>query len=290
IMMPDCDEPTPLILYIHGGGFTGGDKSGGYDRFQGLIEEAMQSCVAFAGINYFLLEVPSDDADRIAAAEQGGVLTSLQDAARALQFLRYHHQSLNIDPENVASFGGSAGAGASLWLGTHDDMADPESADPVLRESTRLKAVGAIATQATYDLLDWEDILLPVTEPLSSILGGTDVVTIAGFVGATNYLLTFFGIPSVEDIDTPEHAAWRANVDMLEMMDAGDAPVYTENFTTGFDDPLNMFLHHATHAIAVKERADAVGLHNVSYSRDPGFPMADPSGENLASFLIRHIR
>lgn len=290
ILMPDCEGPTPLILYIHGGGFTGGDKSGGYERFRGLIEQAMQSCVAFAGINYFLLDVPEDDAGRAAAAQQGGVLTSLQDAALALQFLRYHYQSLNIDPDNIASFGGSAGAGASLWLGTHDDMADPDSADPVLRESTRLKAVGAIATQATYDLLDWEGILLPVTEPLAGILGGTDVVTIAGFVNATNYLLTFFGIPAIEDIDTPEHAAWRANVDMLEMMDAGDAPIYTENFATSINDPLDMFLHHARHAIVVKERADEVGLHSVAYSRDPAYALEDPSGEDLASFLIRHIR
>jgi acetyl esterase/lipase len=29
IYLPDCDEPTGLVIYIHGGGFTGGDKSSG---------------------------------------------------------------------------------------------------------------------------------------------------------------------------------------------------------------------------------------------------------------------
>jgi len=290
IMMPDCEEPTPLIVYIHGGGFTGGDKSGGYDRFENVIREAMDSCVAFAGINYFLLSVPGPDGDIAAAAQQGGVLTSLQDTARALQFLRYHYQSLNLDPENIASFGGSAGAGASLWLGTHDDMADPDSADPVLRESTRLKAVGAIATQATYDILDWEQILLPLTEQFGDLLGGTDIPTVSAAVGASNYLLTFLGVTSLEEIDTPENAAWRENVDMLALMDAGDAPVFVHNFDTGFGDLLNMFLHHGLHAIAVQDRANEVGLHSVVYVDDPVYNIQDPSGEDLASFLLRHIR
>ena len=290
ILLPDCDEPTPLVMYIHGGGFTGGDKSGGYERFQDVIMESLQACVAFAAVNYSLLEIPGPDGDINAAAAQGGVLTSLQDTARALQFMRYHFESLNLDVDNVASFGGSAGAGASLWLGTHDDMADPDNADPVLRESTRIKAVGAIATQATYDLADWEQILLPLTADFAEILGGTDIPTVASAVGAENYLLTFLGITSIDAIDTPEQEAWRANVDMLELMDAGDAPIYVHNFDTGFGDLLNMLLHHGLHALAVKQRADEVGLHSVAYIEDPVYGLEDPSGEELASFLLRHIR
>ena len=165
IFLPDCDGPTPLVIYIHGGGFTGGDKE---DIEPGLVRSLLQACVAHAAINYTLLDVPSEEEGTASAVAQGGVLTSLEDAARALQFMRYHFASLNIDPERVALYGGSAGAGASLWLGTHDDMADGDNADPVLRESTRVKAVGALATQSTYDLLRWEEILLPVTEPPES--------------------------------------------------------------------------------------------------------------------------
>lgn len=51
--------------------------------------------------------------------------------------MRYGAAERNfLDIDNVASYGVSAGAGASLWLGTHDDMADQENAAPVLREST----------------------------------------------------------------------------------------------------------------------------------------------------------
>lgn len=287
IYLPDCDGPTALVIWIHGGGFTGGDKDSASADY---IREFLQACVAHAAINYTLLDVPGAGQDTAPAVSQGGVLTSLQDAARALQFMRYHHASLGIDPQRVALYGASAGAGASLWLGNHDDLADPGNPDPVLRESTRVSAVGALATQATYDLLLWEDILLPITLPFADLLGGTDVPTIAAGLGATNYLLTFLGVASVEDIFSADNAAYRANVDMLGLMDAGDAPIYVHNFDTGFGDPLNLFLHHGVHALAVKARADEVGLHSVAYVDDEEYLLADPSGEGLTSFLLRHIR
>ncbi len=287
----NCDGPTPLVIYIHGGGFTGGDKSSAHDRFGDDIREFLQSCVAYATINYFLLSVPDADGDIEAAAEQGGVLASMQDSARALQFMRYHFESLNLDVENVALYGGSAGAGTSLWLGTHDDMADPVAEDPILRESTRVKAVGALATQATYDLIDWEAVLLPILAPFEAVLGGTDIITVSQAINNTNYLLTFLGVSSIEAIETPENEAYRASVDMLELMDSGDAPIYVHNFKTGPDDLLDMFLHHGLHAIAVYDRAVEVGLEAVGYVDDePNFPLQDPSGEGHVSFLTRHIR
>ncbi|MDG2273476.1 MAG: carboxylesterase family protein [Halioglobus sp.] len=287
IFLPrDCDEPTPLIMFIHGGGFTGGDKAS-YDAEQ--IRDALQQCIAWATINYRLLTVPGD-ADIVAAKDQGGVRTSLDDTALALQFMRYYSKSFNLAPEYVAAWGVSAGAGASLWLGTHDDLADPDNADPVLQESTRIKAAGAIATQATYDILAWEEVLIDLVEPLAGVLGGTDVPTLASNVGATNYLLTFLGAASLEELESEDRIAYRAELDMLTLMDADDAPIYTENYTTGFDNLMNMFLHHALHAIAVKKRADEVGLEAVGYSLDPAFPLTDPSEETLTQFLIRHLR
>jgi hypothetical protein len=169
-------------------------------------------------------------------------------------------------------------------------MADPDNDDPVLRESTRVNAVGALATQSTYNLLAWETVLLPITAGLEDALGGTDIPTVAQAVGATNYLLTFLGVDSVDAIYTPDNEAYRANVDMLAMMDSSDAPIYVHNYRTGIDDLLDMFLHHGLHALAVKQRADEVGLESVGYSLEPAYPLTDPSGENLTSFLLRHIQ
>lgn len=281
IYLPANNEPTPLVIYIHGGGFTGGDKSTTHERRAGDIREFLLENIAFATINYRLLSQDPID--------EKGVIKSLMDSARALQFIRHHADDLNIDPENIALYGMSAGAGTSLWLGTHDDLADPGNVDPVLRESTRVNAVGALATQATYDILDWEGILLPVFQPFEELLGGTDIPTVATTIGAEDYLLAFLGIPDLDALEDPEVVAYRANVDMLALMDAGDAPIYVHNYTVSFDNILNAFLHHGLHAWAVRDRAEAVGLDYVAYVDDPDYLLEDPSGEELVDFLLRHL-
>ena len=68
IYLPDCDEPTPLVIFIHGGGFTGGDKSSAHENFADDIREFLQSCVAYATISYTLLDVPEEGGDLEAAA------------------------------------------------------------------------------------------------------------------------------------------------------------------------------------------------------------------------------
>jgi acetyl esterase/lipase len=75
----------------------------------------------------------------------------LSDAARALQFIRSQADEWNVDKTRIAASGGSAGACSSLWLAYHDDMADPESADPVARESTRLYCAAVGAAQTSLD-------------------------------------------------------------------------------------------------------------------------------------------
>ncbi|MCA9713005.1 MAG: hypothetical protein KDK70_44685, partial [Myxococcales bacterium] len=165
----------------------------------GLLLEAG---IAFATINYRLLEEVDDE----------GVAKPLGDSRRCLQFMRYHAESLNLDKAAIAAVGSSAGAGSSLWLGTHDDMADPRSPDPVLRESSRVRAVGIVETQATYDLLRWE------TKIFASY-GFT--LELAVQLGLEQRLLSFYGIDSIDQIEgDPAIVAYRADVDMLGLMDA----------------------------------------------------------------------
>ena len=47
--------------------------------------------------------------------------------------------------------GGSAGACTSLWLALHDDLADPSSADPIARESTKPAFIAITAPQTSLD-------------------------------------------------------------------------------------------------------------------------------------------
>ena len=71
----------------------------------------------------------------------------LHDAARALQFVRSKAGEWNIDKQRIGASGASAGACSSLWLAFHPDMADPNSSDPVTRESTRLWCAAVTVAQ-----------------------------------------------------------------------------------------------------------------------------------------------
>ena len=139
------EKPTPLIIFIHGGGFVAGDKS----RFSpAMLNGAHAAGISFASIHYRFV----DGKEVIFPAPQ-------HDGARALQFLRSKAKEWNIDPKRVACYGGSAGAGISMWLGFHEDLADPKSDDPVLRESTRIQAIGTHGGQSTYDPIKIKELI-----------------------------------------------------------------------------------------------------------------------------------
>ena len=94
---PNSNDPTPLYLYIHGGGFTGGDKvfwagSNGED-VRNMINNLLDLDIAVATINYRLLD--KDESGEL--ADTLGIGKCMFDAKHALQFLRYHADDFNID-------------------------------------------------------------------------------------------------------------------------------------------------------------------------------------------------
>jgi len=130
----DSKQPAPLLVSIHGGGFVGGDKSVSPQ----LLKECLDAGISVAAITYRY-------------STQAIAPAPFHDGARAVQFLRSTAKDWSIDPKRVAATGGSAGAGISLWLGFHDDLADPKSEDPVLRQSTRLSCMAVFNGQTSYD-------------------------------------------------------------------------------------------------------------------------------------------
>jgi acetyl esterase/lipase len=127
-------QPTPVLVSIHGGGFVAGNKS----VQPQLLKDCLDSGISVAAINYRY-------------STQAIAPAPFEDGARAVQFLRSKAKDWHIDPKRFAATGGSAGAGISLWLGFHKDMADPKSADPVRRESTRLSCMVVFEGQTSYD-------------------------------------------------------------------------------------------------------------------------------------------
>lgn len=143
------DQPTPLVLLIHGGGWMGGDKTG-YGT--SAIQPFLDAGISVASINYRF--IPQAMEQKV----EPPVKACLDDAARALQTIRSKAKEWNIDPKRVGATGGSAGACTSLWLALHDDLADPKSSDPIARESTRLSCAAVLGAQTSLDpkeLREW---------------------------------------------------------------------------------------------------------------------------------------
>jgi acetyl esterase len=127
--------PTPVFVWIHGGGFRGGNKS---SIPADLLKPFLASGVSCASIHYRL-------------SQHAPYPAQMQDSARAIQFIRSKAKAWKLDPQRMAAGGGSAGSGISQWLAFHDDLAQAQSDDPVARQSTRLCCALPINMQSTYD-------------------------------------------------------------------------------------------------------------------------------------------
>jgi acetyl esterase/lipase len=139
------DKPTPVVLYIHGGGWQAGDKKTNPKAF-------LDKGISVVAINYRYVRHGVEE------KVQPPVKAPLHDAARALQFIRSKAAEWNLDKTRIGATGGSAGACTSLWLAFHDDMADPQSDDPGARESTRLYCAAVNGAQVSLDpkeLREW---------------------------------------------------------------------------------------------------------------------------------------
>jgi acetyl esterase/lipase len=144
----DSSDPRPVAVMIHGGGWKGGDKRDPLTDEWALpcFEKLRAANIHVASINYRYL------------SPEHPLPAPLADAARAIQFLRSQSDGWGFDKKKVAAFGASAGGCSTLWLSFHDDMAEPDSDDPVLRESTRLLCSAAINAQCSIyppQLREW---------------------------------------------------------------------------------------------------------------------------------------
>ncbi len=139
------DKPTPVVFYIHGGGWQAGDKKMNPKAF-------LDKGISVVSINYRYTKHGVED------KVEPPVLAPLSDAARALQFVRSKAAEWNLDKKRIGATGGSAGGCSSLWLAFHADLADPKSDDPIARESTRLYCAAVNGAQTSLDpkeLLEW---------------------------------------------------------------------------------------------------------------------------------------
>jgi len=141
---PVEDEPLPVFVNIHGGGWGALDKAG--RRASDEAAKWNERGVAYVSVNYrYVGQFDKPPAMSVPVA------APLLDAARCLQYLRQHAGELGLDTSRVNLTGGSAGGATSAWLAMVDDQADPDSPDPVARQSTRVTCSTPHQAQTSLD-------------------------------------------------------------------------------------------------------------------------------------------
>ncbi len=248
----ESNKPTPLAVYIHGGGFRGGSKKSVNKR---TLKELLAAGISVAAIEYrFVSDKP------LPAAHH--------DSLRAIQFIRSKSAEWNIDNKRVGAFGGSAGAQICMWLAFHDEMADPSSSDPLKHESSRLTCVVTNGGQTTMEF-DWWKKWVP------------------GYDKPHRERTEYFGDVTNEELDKIVE-----DISALSLITADDPPIFmTYGMKPDApvpDDPRKAQgwkVHHVIFGVKLKEKMDELGVE-----ADLKYPDAQTTYQSSAGFFIKKLK
>jgi acetyl esterase/lipase len=122
---PPAGKLSPAVVWIHGGGWTGGTKN---------EARAKEICTTLAGAGYVALSIDY----RLGA---GAWPVCLLDCKNAVRFLRTHAAEYHVDPARIAVAGGSAGGHLALMVGFTTGKDELEPAAPYAGVSSAVRCV-----------------------------------------------------------------------------------------------------------------------------------------------------
>ncbi|NLB68778.1 MAG: alpha/beta hydrolase [Lentisphaerae bacterium] len=262
--MADSETPTPVVVFMHGGGWFNGDKSG----YRG-VRPFLDAGISVAAINYRFIKHAR------AARVSPPVSWPMHDLKRAVQYLRYRAEELNIDKSRFGATGASAGACSALWLGLHDDMAVVDSDDPVCRESTRLQFIAVDAAQTSLDpeqMKSW----------IPNIVYGGHAF---GFHSGGNYEARKAAFERfLENRESVLH--WINEYSPYAQASSDDPPVYLRYRNwPDVGKPFKDATHSANFGVKLKERLDELGVPcDLVHSGTK-----DPEHDTTTSYLIHNL-
>ena len=122
------DAPRPAIVYIHGGGWTKGDKRG--KGIGAVLHYAAKGYVCIS-VNYRL------DVDKKACVE---------DVKCAVRWLRAHAEKYNVAPDRIGAAGNSSGGHLALMLAVCPASAGLEGDGPYQEHSSMVQSAHCSST------------------------------------------------------------------------------------------------------------------------------------------------
>src|ERR1700736_6671126 len=134
----DDDKPTLTLFSIRGGPIRGGSPTtaviiapgGGYVRLADNHEgRQVANWFNSQGVTAFVLRY------RLGPRDHHPI--EMQDAQRAIRFVRARAQELGVRPDRIGMMGFSAGGHLASTVATHFDGGNPAAADPIDRAGSR---------------------------------------------------------------------------------------------------------------------------------------------------------
>ncbi|MBX9722215.1 MAG: alpha/beta hydrolase, partial [Candidatus Obscuribacterales bacterium] len=119
---------VPLIIWVHGGSWRGGDKNGPpwLDRF-------ISNGYAVASLSYRLVTNDVNNPGRFPA--------QINDVKAAVRYLRSQSKHYHLDPDHFGAFGSSAGGHLVALLGASNGNSELEGSLGNGKESSEVQAV-----------------------------------------------------------------------------------------------------------------------------------------------------
>ena len=132
---PQGNGPFPAIVFIHGGGWSGGNRQ----AYRGQIQEAAKRGYVAATISYRLMKY--DEAKKETTTADPIFPAQIHDAKAAIRWVRANAKKYHVDPDRIGVTGGSAGGHLSLLVGLTDPSSGLEGDSGNPDQSSRVQAV-----------------------------------------------------------------------------------------------------------------------------------------------------
>jgi acetyl esterase/lipase len=256
LYLPDNgDQPYPLLVAIHGGGFSAGDKADGQVV---PVLSGLTRGYAVASLDYRL----SPEATFPAA---------ISDVKAAVRWLRAHADEFGLDGSRVALWGDSAGGNLAALAGTAGDTDALRGPDPA----------NADQPDTVQAVVDWFG-------PISFLHTDADFRK-AGFdrpsaLDGRSFLSEYLGAP-LDEVSAKAKAS-----DPITYLSSGDPPILIEHGTADGTVPYPQSVRLArAYAKVVGEDAVTLRLLRGAGHVDPAF-YTDAHLDEVLDWLDARLR
>lgn len=195
----------------------------------------------------------------------------VHDAARAIQFFRLMATAWDINPKRIALTAPNAGGCTALWLLLHDDLANPQGTNSLLRQSSRVCAAAVQVPQTS------------INPKIITAWLGSNVL---------QHPMIFQSVGGKSRDDVLENEAKYQSLYLefspINHVDANDPPLFiTCSAEMGLPArDASHGIHHPIFGVKLKERSDSVG--HECHLLIPGFAKS-PTYSDSTDFLLSKL-